>query len=234
MLDNAFEALKKYDWGTELSAVAPIDDAVAASHDKPELQQDLEKRLVESLNSEISRDAKEYVCRKLAVVGTAACVPSLAPLLANAESSHMARFALERIPGQESAQALRDALAKASGDVKIGIISSLGARRDSGAVSALADFLKSGEASLARSAAMALGMIGTTESAKALQSALQPSAANPAAIVDALLNCAESLLAGNQRAEATAIYKGFTQDNQPRLVRLAGMRGLLACAGKQA
>ena len=68
----------------------------------------------------------------------------------------------------------------------------------------------------------------------ALQSALHSSGINPAVVIDALLGCAESLLARDKPAEASAIYKTFAQESQPRLVRLAAMRGLLACASKQA
>ena len=32
MLDDAFEALKSYDWGTDRAPVAPIETAVTASH----------------------------------------------------------------------------------------------------------------------------------------------------------------------------------------------------------
>src|SRR5262245_10621661 len=103
MLDNAFEALTKLDWGTNLSALAPIDDAVSASHDKPDDRQQLENRLVAALKGNLSRDAQDYVCRKLAIVGTAAAVPVLAGLLVNKDSSHMARFALERNPAPEAA-----------------------------------------------------------------------------------------------------------------------------------
>ena len=137
MLDTAFEALKKFDWGSDLAALNPIEDAAIAAHEKPEVGKDLESRLVAALQSELSLDAQEYVCRKLAMVGTAAAVPSLAVLLVKKEISHMARFALERIPAAEAAQALRDALPKVSGPVKIGVISSLGARRDSAAVATL-------------------------------------------------------------------------------------------------
>jgi hypothetical protein len=35
-------------------------------------RKDLENRLVAALKSDISRDAKDYVCRKLTIVGTAA------------------------------------------------------------------------------------------------------------------------------------------------------------------
>ncbi|MBS0204596.1 MAG: HEAT repeat domain-containing protein [Planctomycetes bacterium] len=234
MLDTAFEALKKFDWGSDLGALAPIEDAVTAAHGKPEARHEVETRLVTALQGELSRDAREYVCRKLAIVGTAACVPGLAPLLVNPESSHMSRFALEQIPAPEAAQALRDALSRASGTVKIGIISSLGARRDAASVPPLGELLQDGDAAIARAAALALGAIGSADSAAVLQRSLQAAGGSPAPIVDALLHCAETLMAANKLTEATAIYQAFAQDNQPRLVRLAANRGLLACASKQA
>src|SRR5437867_6459378 len=144
MLDTAFEALKKFDWGSDLAALNPIEDAAIAAHEKLEAGKELESRLVAALQSELSLDAQEYVCRKLAMVGTAAAVPSLAVLLVKKEISHMARFALERIPASEAAQTLRDALPKVSGPLKIGVISSLGARRDTAAVATLASLLKDG------------------------------------------------------------------------------------------
>ena len=118
--------------------------------------------------------------------------------------------------------------------MKIGVISSLGARRDSAAVAALDGLLKDNDPAIARAAALALGAVGNAESAAALQLAQQASSGNPLTLIDALLSCAEALLAGNKPADASAIYKTFAQDNQPRLVRLAATRGLLACASKQA
>src|SRR6185503_3169302 len=105
MLDNAFEALNKLDWGSDLSPLAPIEDAVVASHDKPDDREQLESRLIAALKGQLTRDAKGYVCRKLATVGSAAAVPVLAALLGDKEGSHMARFALERISTPEAAQA---------------------------------------------------------------------------------------------------------------------------------
>lgn len=234
MLDNAFEALKKFDYGSSLNDLNPIEDAVVAAHGKSEAGRDLETRLVAALQGELTRDGREYVCRKLAAIGTAAAVPQLATLVTNPESSHMARFALERISAPEAAQALRDALPKSSGTVKIGIISSLGQRRDSGAVAALGGLLSDSDPAVARAATLALGAIASSEAVAALQGALKTAGNGSSRVIDSLLSCAESLLAGNKAAEATAIYKSFDQDSQPRLVRLAAARGLLACASKQA
>jgi len=176
MLDTAFEALKKFDYGSDLNALNPIEDAIVAAHDKPDARRELENRIVANLQGELSRDAQEYLCRKLAAIGTAASVPRLSELLVNKDVSHMARFALERIPAPEAAQALRDTLPKVSGNQKIGVISSIGARRDTAAVAPLASLLGDADASVARASAMALGTIGTTESAAALQSALKGAA----------------------------------------------------------
>ena len=44
MLDTAFEALKKFDWGSDLAALNPIEDAAIAAHEKPEVGKDLESR----------------------------------------------------------------------------------------------------------------------------------------------------------------------------------------------
>ncbi|HTI51415.1 MAG TPA: hypothetical protein VL475_10705, partial [Planctomycetaceae bacterium] len=165
MLDQAFEALTKFDWGTDLGALASIEDAVVAAHGKPDDRQQLEKRLIAALSGELSRDARDYVCRKLAIVGSAAAVPALAVLLVKNDSSHMARFALERIPAPEAAAALRTALPEVSGSLKIGVIGSLGNRRDAAAVGALGGLLKEGDAATARAAALALGAVGNGEAA---------------------------------------------------------------------
>jgi HEAT repeat protein len=239
MLDDAFDALKKYDWGTDKAALAPIEEAVTATHGKPDARKDLENRLLAALNSDISRDAKDYVCRKLTIVGTAASAPTLAGLLGDKNHAHMARYALERIPAPEAARALREALPKLSGNLKIGAIGSIGARRDAAAVPALGGLLTDSDASVARAAAVALGDIGTAEAAKALQEAAVqksgPSAAETRqAVIDAQLACAEALLADDKEADARAIYKSLGSDHQSKLVRLAATRGILACASKKA
>lgn len=234
MLDAAFDALKKYDWGTDMAPLVPIEDAATAAHDKPEVRLDLESRLIDALKGDLSRDAHDYVCRKLTTVGSSAAVPVLSVLVIKPENSHMARFALERITGPEAGQALRDALDKVSGKTKIGVISSLGARRESASILPLGKLLNDADPGIARAAALALGAIGSSESAATLQSAMQSSGSNQSTVIDALLSCAESLLTGNKAADANSIYKTLVGDSQPRLVRLAATRGLLACASKQA
>src|SRR6266446_1721786 len=157
MLNDAFDALKKHDWGTDLGLLAPIEAAVTAAHGNADARVELEKSLLAALASEISADAKDFVCRMLTLVGGPASTSLLGSLLGSEQQAHMARYALERIPVPAAAQALRDALSGLSGKLKIGVISSLGNRRDAAAVPALSGLLKDENAAVARAAAIALG-----------------------------------------------------------------------------
>lgn len=233
MLDQAFDALKSYDWGTDRKPLVEIDDAVITTRDDAAARKDLEARLAAVLKTDVSRDAKDYVCRKLMIIGTAASVPALAEILPDKDLSHMSRFALERIPAPEAAQALRNALPKLSGTLKVGAIGSLGVRRDTASIAALSALLADADAAVARAAAYALGDIRTSESAKALADAKTPGKDVKPAIIDASLSCAEGLLADGKKGDALTIFKSFAGEDQPKHVRLAATRGMLACAGKK-
>jgi hypothetical protein len=225
------DALKKYDFGPGLNALGPIDQAVVSTHGNAGDRKKLESQLVETLKAGVPRGAINFICRKLMVIGTAASVPALAALLGNKDSSHMARYALERIPGEEAAKALRDSLSQLKGELLIGIIGSLGVRQDAKSVDALGSTVLSPDSTIARAAAIALGAIQTPEAAKALSSA-KPATEVKSAVTDASLACAESLLAAGKKADALAVYKKVAGEDQPKHVKLAATRGMLACAGK--
>jgi len=233
-LDKAFDALKSYDWGNDRNVLKPIDDAVVASHGNAAAQKALEGQLAAVLGTSAPQAAKDYACRKLSLIGSADSVPSLAALLTDEKLSHMARYALERMPAPEAVKAMRDAVSKVKGKLKVGVINSLGVRRDDASTAALVALLKDSDKEVAGAAAAALGAIGTAEAAKALQT-FQASAPQQLrlAAADACLTCAEQLLADGKKAEATEIYKALNKPDQPKHVRLAAMRGLLAAAGKK-
>ena len=245
-LDKAFAALKTFDWGTGITipapgkapedagVLAPIDAAVIAAHGDAAAEKALETRLAAVLKTDASRAAKDYVCRKLVMVGTAESVPALAALLPDKDLSHMARYALERIQAPEAGKALRDALPKLGGALKIGTIGSLGVRRDAESVAALAALLNDSDKAIACAAAAALGIIGTSDAGQALGGFVKTAPEGvKAAATDATLACAERLLADGKKAEAIALYKAFVGPDQPKHVRLAATRGMLSVAGKK-
>ncbi len=232
MLDQAFEALKTYDWGADRKALNPIDEAINTTHGDAAARKELEAKLLAVLTSDAPRDAKDFVCRKLMRIGSAASVGSLAELLSKKDHSHMARYALERIPAPEAAKAMRDALSSVSAELKVGIISSLGTRQDEASVATLGKLIGDQDVAVARAAAHALGAIRSPAAANALTGS-KPSDDAQSATTDASFACAEALLSDGKQTEALSVYKGLAGADQPKHVRLAATRGMLACAGKK-
>ena len=227
MLEQAFDALKTYDYGLDRHVLDPIDEAVVSTRNDPAARKDLESRLLAVLQSNSSRDAKDYVCRQLRTIGTAASVPVLEGLLADAELSHMARYALERIPEPQAGQALERQLRTLSGYLKVGVISSIGTRREP-AVALLQPLLKDPDDAVVRAATVALGRIASVEADKALAAA-RPRAALVSVFADASMTCAEKLIAAGQTRAAKATYQRLLKNKPSELIRSAAERGLNAC-----
>ncbi len=225
-LDAAFAQLAGYDFGGDATALTTIGNLVTASYGKAAERKELASRLTGVLTSAAPRGAKDFACRQLAIIGTADEVPALAPLLADEQLSHMARYALERIPGPEAEEALRQALRKVQGKLLVGVINSLGARRMVAAVDDLASLLSSDDPAVAQAAAAALGKIGPSALGPLEQAWTQPSTPVPVrtAVADALLRCAEGLLAEGKRDEAAAVYDRLIRADVPS-VRIAAARG---------
>ena len=232
-LDKAFEVLKTYDWGNDRSPLAALDTAIAASHGDAAAQKALEARLVAVLKSDAPNAAKDVTCRQLSLVGSAGSVETLADLLGDEKLAHIARYALERMQCPEALAALREALSKTSGRVKVGVINSLGVRRDAEATAALTALLDASDEAIVSAAAGALGKIGSSDTAKTLK-AFQADAPDSLALVaaDACLANAEQLLADGKKLEAMMMYRGLSK-SEIKHIKVAATRGLLAAAGKK-
>ena len=235
-IEKAFENLKTFDWGADhkkyRELLGPIEDAVPATHGDAAARKELEIKLAAVLPTGASRAAKDFVGRKLAIIGTAESVPALAALLPDKDLSHMARYALERIPAPEAGKALCAALAKTSGAEKAGVLGSLGARREAECVAEIAPFVNDSDEAIALAAATALGDIGTVASAKALQEAKPAADAVKLRAADARLTAGERLLAAGDKAGAVAVYKSLVTC-KTKSIKLAATRGLLLASGKK-
>jgi len=184
------------------------------------------EQMVAALQSDAPLEDKFAACRQLAVVGGREAVPVLAGLLQDERLSTMARHALEAMPDPAAGEALRQALGQLSGKLRIGVINSVGVRRDSQAVPALARLLRGPDLEAAAAAAMALGKIGTRSAARALERAMEraPAALRPA-LREGLLECADRLAAQGQREQARSIYDRLRDPRNPPAVRAAALRG---------
>ena len=229
MLDQAFEALKTYKWGVDPKAIKAIQDAVVATHGDTASRKELESKLAAVLATDVPRAAKDSVCRFLKTIGTAHSVEALAKLLHDAELSHMARHALQTNNAPEAVKALVGAIEKAPKKIKIGIISSLGARGTDVPIAPLAKALEDKDPEISNAGALALGAIGSSEAVKALADA-KATDENKIAVCDAMFQCAENMLNHGKKSEAKAIYSTVLKIGPTKAAKIAADLGVKACA----
>jgi len=235
-LDEAMKQIATYKYGQSRKSLIEVAGYLRDSYEKPDRRRELRRRLTALLRSDATTDCKRFVCKQLSIIGTADEVPALAKLLTDENLSHMARFALERIPDAVADAALCNALGKAKGNILIGIINSVGERRNREFAKAVGDLIKliaHPDESVAGAAAAALGKIGMPEAAEALAKA-KPKASPKLRpiVVDAYLKCAEYLLAQGRKKRAASIYKELSSPAEAKHVRAAAMRGLKSARRK--
>lgn len=186
-------------------------------------------KLGEAVSACTTAEAGAFFCSQLAIVGTPREVEAIVPLLSDRQSAPAAREALERIAGAEAARALREAAGTLQGELRIGVIQSMGNRGDAEAVPTLAGLLNDTDAATVQAAASALARIATPAAADALRTArLKAPQALRAALADAHLACAERMLARGDKASAASIYKLFYAPGEPPAIRAAALRGQIA------
>ncbi|MBI4603674.1 MAG: HEAT repeat domain-containing protein [Planctomycetes bacterium] len=191
-------------------------------------------KLIETLKSpDASLFQKAKACQRLAVVGTKEAVPVLAGLLSDDKLAHYARYGLEPLPDPSVDDALRDALGKLKGKLLAGAINSIGVRRDSKAVDALAKLAADRDSDVVGAAASSLGKIGTPEAAAVLRRALADTAGAARTVVaQSCLVCAEGLAARGQREEAVALYDAVRGAELPPHLPAAATRGSIVARGR--
>ncbi len=173
-------------------------------------------------------EGESFFCKQLAMIGGPEQVPAVVPLLADAKTAMMARFALERIGGPAATKALREAAKNLQGGLRLGAVNSLGVLADAEAVPLLEPMLKDADAELASAASAALGKIGTAQAAQVLRAARTAAGeALKPTITDACFTCAERLLAAKDKESAGEIYCLLYGPAEPALVRAAALHGLV-------
>lgn len=171
---------------------------------------------------------KAIACKKLSIVGGKDAIPPMAALLGDPKLACYARFGMEPNPDPSVDDAFRAALPKLKGRLQVGVIHSIGFRKDAKALSALSKLIGDPDPEVAGAAAASVGMIGGLQAGKVLEAALKstPPAVLPVAARACLL-CAESVMAIN-RARGLELYTELSATTMPEPVRLAAIRVLNA------
>ena len=185
-----------------------------------------EAELIAVLKADAPQQQKADACIDLARVGTKAAVAPLAALLADEKLSHMARYGLETIPDPAVDEALRAALGPLKGRLLVGVIQSIGVRRDAQAVEAVAKLLGDTDAEVAAAAAQTLGKIGSPAAVAALKASL----GKVPAAADGLMCCAEAAAPD----QAVALYDALRAAQIASNVKMAAVRGAILARGPAA
>ena len=187
-----------------------------------------EKELIAVLRSDASPGEKAIACKKLAIDGSGESVADLAKLLADPQLSSWSRIALEAIPGTAPDEALRKASESLEGRLLVGVLNSIGVRRDANAVEALTKRLSDKDEEVASAAAVALGHIGNDAAAKSLRPLLisGPAKVRSAAAEGCVL-CAEQWHSAGKSADAVALYDEVRKAELPKQRIIEATRGAI-------
>jgi HEAT repeats len=233
-MDDILKELAGYKFDQGVGALTALRAYVLARKDDPQTRRETETALLRFIQGSPAPGGLMAACRALSLIGGPDSVPVLMALVLKSETTDAARYALERIPGGEADQALLSALDKAQGEIRSGLVHSLGARRSAASVAALARLAGGKDLPLASDAVKALGKIGGPAAVQALGATLgKASAPLKSEAASALLLAAERLMKAEDQGAAAAVYDKVFAANVSPLSRQAAFKGKIA-AGSDA
>lgn len=228
-MDSLLSKIAVYEYGMDRSALSEFSDIVTEELNKTGNRNKMENKMTDFILSSATLDGKQFMCEQLSLAAPERVVMVLLILLKSPETSDMARYALERIPGITSDIALVDAVENNSDDeIIIGSINSLANRKDTSGVEEIAGYLNSENKILAAAAATALGMIGNEKATEIISVQLPNYDGNVGDLLaDSYLKCADNMLATGNNTGAEKIYSEVLQSEKNDAVRQAALNGLL-------
>lgn len=152
------------------------------------------------------------------VAGPASVIP-VGRNLTDPRLSNPARRIIQNIDTSEVDQVLLAALRETNGNLRIGMIASLGRRRTAAAVTPLTELALSDDPATARAAVRALGAIGTPSAFVALDRLEVPDELELVRL-DAQLEAAETLRRNGSTIEAGTIARRMSREDYPTPIRL--------------
>ena len=228
-LDALVEAVKS----GEASRIAAADRAfqalclAAARPGAPDERKAVATSLAGRLGDTIPAAAKLLVVRQLQAIGREESVGALAKLLADRSEAGLweaARRALESNPTAMALRALRKAYTGASGEARIALIQSLGARCDILSLGELLSDGRSDERNLKLAALEALSRLGDRQAVDVFEETLKAQSPDRPRIVALYFQLAGSMGEGEEGGASRRVYLRFLSGSPEE--RCAAITGL--------
>ncbi|MGB2908380.1 MAG: HEAT repeat domain-containing protein [Candidatus Aminicenantaceae bacterium] len=231
-LEAILEKLAHHRYNQDNDTVLELQAYIRVHRQTPEGRTHCEKLLLELLQGEATEDGKWEACRQLRSLGSDASVPVLKKMLTPEETSEMARYALEKIPGTAADRAILGALGSSSGKIRLGLISSLGHRSSRQAVAGLARIAGEPDEEAAVAAVTALGRIATQDAALSLVPFLKPGKGQlRISAAASLLKCAEVFQAAGETDMAFQFYRQLLGSDVSLSTSRAALQGWISISG---
>ena len=223
--DDPYQKIREREYGTADEAFEAIEKQVGEA--SPGEYASIEKKLIAVVEDpDATLAGKQFACRMLRMVGSENCIPAVSELLTHKKLSHMGRWVLRGMESDAADRVLREALGKTSGDIRIGIIETIGERGAPKALDELSELASSSDEATATAALRAIGKIGTVEAVSVLEETDVPDALM-VTLCDAYLNCADQLAKKGQTDRAEKIYQKIFEGDYRTLVRAAAFGQLV-------
>ena len=187
------------------------------------------------LSNETSNVDRANAFEKIGDIAGDDAIEPLTRFLSDKKWSHYARFALQKMEGESVDKALFESLDALEGDLKLGVIDSIGRRGDPDSVPRLAKLLASGDAKSAAAAAVALGSIGTTDAAAVLTKALrsEKNTDRRASLASSLLLVGQGLAKSGNKQAATDLFDTLRNVELPKAYRIGATHNAILVRGAQ-
>lgn len=218
---DPYAAVMKRDFGTAIDEMTAIEKDIEAA--TPAQYPAFEDHLIAILTApDATKPGKQFACQMLRIVGSPKCIPAVSALLTDEQLSHMARYVLLPMHGPAPGDALRTALGQTQGTVRIGIVNSLGDRRDIPSLKAIAALVTGTDEPAGRAALNALGKIGGVPAADALDRLKAPGNLHDAWSL-AYLRVALGLASAGDLRHADKMLSSLLKPEHPTPVRAAAL-----------
>jgi HEAT repeat protein len=222
-LAAAVRAVSDYDFDRPRTRLVELERLINSTHGNLAARIEIENAMAQLLRSSATVAAKQFVCKKLWMMGTDLSVPALATLL-EAPNPVLAEAACYALRSQESAAAtaaLRRALDRVRGVARASIINVLGDKHDTESSSQLSALAADPDPLVSDAAIAALGKIASNETVAALTKIHRASSelARRLQSAHALLQAGQQLAKRGDSAAAKAIWRLLNNDSEPSQIR---------------
>ena len=221
-LTAAVRAVGAYDFDRPRAQLVAFERLINSTYGDRAARLQIESAMADLLGSTATVAAKQFICKKLWIMGTDHSVPALSKLLEGSDPvlAEAACYALRTQASPLAAAALRNALDRARGPARVAIINLLGDKHDAASTPHLIPLSAAPDPLTAEAAIAALGKIASPEAVAALTGMQNgPDATRRVQSAHALLQAGQHLAKRGDLPAAKAIYSRLTGPAVPNQIR---------------